>query len=672
MRPAAYSQLRAHPLDGSLLLFRPSTGESLRIESRATRRLRAQAPRAVFVGLSNACNLRCEFCSRDASIRERWAANDMVALLSALAEAGTLEVAFGGGEPLAYAGFPELLARLAEETPLALHLTTNGTLIDDTTVRALAPHVTEARVSVYAETDWATAMRRLVDAGVRTSANLLVQGQMLAGLPSILDELAEVGVADVALLRRVGGAQLWGEEWLTLERCVRASPVPVKLSRCFADRMPTLPRLSTSSDCGAGREYLVIDPDARIRPCSFHDAGSSFSSPEELLATYRALPTAWRDPSTRSGCARAVPFQITSPPAGRTATVRAYQGYASNNSGDTVLVARFVEAKEAAEIVDALRGVDPEVHQHALRSFLLAEGCDLSGTHWDAELASVGRMLLATGYDPSDALGAVREVATRRGAEVLHSAVHSHDPPTLLIATQARGPVDAETELWVAGADDVQRHGGSVFATFASREFGPRSWSQQLEEPRAKLGDAPFAAELVVNLARERLVDGCKTLVDPSAVGWFHAWFEVEEHAATFSRSLDGDFARAGSVVLVRVPRFRKRLAVRAHDAGAVGCWLPDAPVRISASLYRRSDVLLPDQLEAALRSTGLDLSTVTFSAEHRLAVASLVSSDPLPTLRAMDQAIDTLKAMSFIEVFPETPLAHAMRRMKRDLTVLP
>lgn len=273
MRPAAYSQLRAHPLDGSLLLFRPSTGESFRIESRATRRLRAQAPRAVFVGLSNACNLRCEFCSRDASIRERWAANDMVALLSALAEAGTLEVAFGGGEPLAYAGFPELLARLAEETPLALHLTTNGTLIDDTTVRALAPHVTEARVSVYAETDWATAMRRLVDAGVRTSANLLVQGQMLAGLPSILDELAEVGVADVALLRRVGGAQLWGEEWLTLERCVRASPVPVKLSRCFADRMPTLPRLSTSSDCGAGREYLVIDPDARIRPCSFHDAG---------------------------------------------------------------------------------------------------------------------------------------------------------------------------------------------------------------------------------------------------------------------------------------------------------------------------------------------------------------------------------------------------------------
>ncbi|MCA9614406.1 MAG: hypothetical protein KC586_16740, partial [Myxococcales bacterium] len=89
---------RAFPLDGALLLFRPRDGASVRVTSPRTRALRRRAPRVVSFGLSHACNLRCGFCSRDASIADRWDTDQAATLLETLASAGTQEVAFGGGE----------------------------------------------------------------------------------------------------------------------------------------------------------------------------------------------------------------------------------------------------------------------------------------------------------------------------------------------------------------------------------------------------------------------------------------------------------------------------------------------------------------------------------------------------------------------------------------------
>jgi MoaA/NifB/PqqE/SkfB family radical SAM enzyme len=78
------------------------------------------------VGITNACNLACTFCSRDREARSEWTVDSTFEVLSGLARAGTLEVAFGGGEPLAFRGFDGLVRRLATETPLAVHLTTIG------------------------------------------------------------------------------------------------------------------------------------------------------------------------------------------------------------------------------------------------------------------------------------------------------------------------------------------------------------------------------------------------------------------------------------------------------------------------------------------------------------------------------------------------------------------
>lgn len=116
----ARDRTRVHALDGAVLLFQPSSGTSIRIETEATADVRRRAPRVVLFSLSHACNLDCGFCSRDASERARWSEEDAFRTLEALWRAGTLEVSFGGGEPLVHTGFVELLERLHAQTTLAL------------------------------------------------------------------------------------------------------------------------------------------------------------------------------------------------------------------------------------------------------------------------------------------------------------------------------------------------------------------------------------------------------------------------------------------------------------------------------------------------------------------------------------------------------------------------
>lgn len=47
------------------LYFHPATGAQLRITNAATRSERRTAPRVAMFEMTNACNLRCDFCSRD-------------------------------------------------------------------------------------------------------------------------------------------------------------------------------------------------------------------------------------------------------------------------------------------------------------------------------------------------------------------------------------------------------------------------------------------------------------------------------------------------------------------------------------------------------------------------------------------------------------------------------
>lgn len=139
--------MRRYALDGALLCFDPHTGLSALCKGPETAHLRMRAPRVIQFAITNACNLTCTFCSRDEDARSAWTADEAFDMLRGLDAAGTLEVAFGGGEPLVFKGFVDLVGRLYHETNLAVSLTTNGTRLDDAMVRALGPMVGQIRLT---------------------------------------------------------------------------------------------------------------------------------------------------------------------------------------------------------------------------------------------------------------------------------------------------------------------------------------------------------------------------------------------------------------------------------------------------------------------------------------------------------------------------------------------
>lgn len=652
------------------MLFRASTGDAIRIAAPRFEHLRSSAPRAVFVGLSHACNLQCWFCSRDAGIRERWTAGDMVRLLTQLADAGTMEVAFGGGEPLAYAGFAELIERIATTTPLAVHFTTNGTLVDATIAERLAPFVGEVRVSIYEATDWTTAVRHLRSAGIQVGANVVVTRHNVGGIAPLLHTLRELGCANVALLRYVGDddeGHLQGSDWLALEHAIRTAPLTVRLSRCFADRMPTIPRFRWSQDCGAGRDFLVIDPDSHIRACSYHPTRAGFTDAAQLLRLVQAgHELGFDSPSPSRGCAR--PLHGKGGPA-----VHFLRGFASNNSGDTVLVARFETEHEPSELAERLAGLDPETDRDAWERFLLAEDCAPGSSHYEPAVAAVGRTLLATGYDADDALHGLREVVTRRGARVVHTEVHAHESPMLLagIAADSRSAPSVETSLWSAGADEVERHGGALYAAFSTENT---DWQHRIEQAQEAASGAPVAAELLSGHLGQRLVDGAKALVDDGEPGYFQGWFYQPERAKAFADSAGHALAQAGSTVVIPVTRFRKRLAIRAHASGGVGCWLPKGPLRLRAAFYyrdyRKGDLPL-GRVQSAVHSASGVPTPFELAKAHRAIVAKTVVENPLPVLEEIERIAHALDVAVSVNAAPATPMANALGRLKRELRVL-
>ena len=261
------------------------------------------------------------------------------------------------------------------------------------------------RVSIYESTDWGGAITRLVDAGARAAANILVGPGNLDTLPTLLDRLRGLGCDNVALLRYVGPDrrhQLRGNDWSALERAIHRAPLPIRLSHCFADRMPDLPR----------------------RP---------------LLRTEALSPG-----------------------------IRVYRGFSSINSGDTVLVARFATVDEPRALADLLAEMNPEERRGEWRDFLRAEGCSPDHQDYDIEVEAAGRSFLATGYDAGDSLPGIRDLVWRRRAPVVLSAVHLHEGRSLLVGlggADGAAKASLESKLWTAGADAVERNADCLFAT---------------------------------------------------------------------------------------------------------------------------------------------------------------------------------------------------------------
>lgn len=306
--------MRTVPLDGALLTFDRNTGRSIVREDAMTAHLVQRAPRVVQFGITNACNLACSFCSRDELAKSEWTPASAFDLLAALSEAGTLEVAFGGGEPFAFRGFTELVRRLHQETALAISVTTNGMLLTPAILEAVHGHVAQIRMSIYDEEAWRPKIALLAKSGVRFGANVLVTPARLPKLEALVLELHSLGCRDVLVLAYKGPEEamhLSAGQHVSLARSIgllaRAlQGMRISLDICFGDRL-ALPRAMIGvdrQDCGAGRDFLVVTSDKRIMPCSFHREAIPFVDAPELLRHFDQARAQLSKPVLDASCAR--------------------------------------------------------------------------------------------------------------------------------------------------------------------------------------------------------------------------------------------------------------------------------------------------------------------------------------------------------------------------------
>lgn len=311
--------MRPFTLDGALLLFDRDRGINVLCEGPEFARHRQRAPRSVQFAITNACNLACRFCSRDTSARSTWTADEAFMLLADLARAGVLEVAFGGGEPFAFRGFVELVARLYDETPLAVHVTTNGLLLQASLLAALRGKLGELRLSLYDDNAWRRSIALLLDAGMRFGVNLLVLPERLPTLEVLVFELLERGCRDILLLSYNGHdrtrhlSPLQSHDLaVRVQQLHRALGPGVRLSLgvCWGERMMAVPQYFPRHDCGAGQDFLVITSDKRVMPCSFHPWSCPIETAADVMHVWRDAQDVLREASSLPGCARARDFGL--------------------------------------------------------------------------------------------------------------------------------------------------------------------------------------------------------------------------------------------------------------------------------------------------------------------------------------------------------------------------
>lgn len=316
--PAQFATLRRFPMHGALLLFDRDTGLNVLCDGPETRALRPVAPRVVQFGITNHCNLACHFCSRDAGAASGWTADTAFTFLAGLAEAGVLEVAFGGGEPWMFRGFAELVRRLHAETPLAVNMTTNGLLLSPARLAEIAGCYGQLRISLYDDNDWRARVAACAAAGARFGVNYLVTPARLPSLDTTVLELAALGCRDVLLLSYNGrdtALHVSPDEAADLAArvCVLGRALPrcrIALDVCWGERLEAVPRLFAKADCGAGAEFLVVTSDQRVMPCSFHHLALPARTAGEVMAIWRERQGLLATPSRLPGCARRADFGL--------------------------------------------------------------------------------------------------------------------------------------------------------------------------------------------------------------------------------------------------------------------------------------------------------------------------------------------------------------------------
>ncbi|MDI9614584.1 radical SAM protein [Methanothermobacter sp.] len=242
------------------------------------------------------CNLKCCYCYANRYKREHVDFDAIKDVLRQSKELGSRHVIFSGGEPLIHPEFHEIL-EYASELQLGIHITSNGTLLDNETtvkLKSVDAKVTISLDGAFPEINdplrgpgtfkmAVSAIENLVDNGVYTSMRMTLLKSNLFNVRDYIELAIEKGV-NRCIIERMTLSNYNKRELANLEitkedlfhtfkilydykdlKCLRiGSNDPLWLIFC---RKNYIDKDNICGGCTAGVAAVSINPDLTVSPC---------------------------------------------------------------------------------------------------------------------------------------------------------------------------------------------------------------------------------------------------------------------------------------------------------------------------------------------------------------------------------------------------------------------
>lgn len=243
------------------------------------RALNHAQPLGVYLELTYRCNWRCVFCynPRHNDIRAL-RLDEWIEVLDDLRELGTMTVSLTGGEPLAHPAFFEIAAAVRERK-FALHLLTNGALIDDAIADRLAAlYPSSIELSLHGATPEvhdATTGRagsfekvwRAVALLTRRGMRVMVKTPLTRENEHQLDEMIRLA-QDTGVEYRIDHNITPRDDGDMTNQVHRASDAAIRrVLKMAQDGGAASKRVAGGVNCGLGRITMAIDPEGNVYPC---------------------------------------------------------------------------------------------------------------------------------------------------------------------------------------------------------------------------------------------------------------------------------------------------------------------------------------------------------------------------------------------------------------------
>jgi MoaA/NifB/PqqE/SkfB family radical SAM enzyme len=259
---------------------------------------RDEGPEVISIAVTNTCDLSCAFCYAPKT-RHMLSVPEIVHWCRELDRLGTLEVAFGGGEPTLFPGLADACRTIWTETKLGISITTHGQLLNEQLCDSLKGFVSVVRVSMDAPEPLYSSIRglplarvikniRQMERRAPIGINTVVNTQTIGGLDELAVIVRDLGAVDWLLLPEIknGEFTLSDSEWHRLDHWI------VSRSNSFNLRTTTNAKAHLTGPFlldETPEDYAHISANGYLRRCSYGSTGISLRDRPSMLNALREL-----------------------------------------------------------------------------------------------------------------------------------------------------------------------------------------------------------------------------------------------------------------------------------------------------------------------------------------------------------------------------------------------